>query len=75
MLRRPSSRAQLTSMAETAAPAVNASSAPSAASTSAVLPSTRWSASMDMKPVMCEVYSSSTVKPPALMAPALNAIR
>jgi len=42
-------------MVVTAAPDTNASKAPSAPSTSTVLPNTRWSASMDRNPVMCEV--------------------
>ena len=66
-------RAQLTMMAVVAAPLVKASNAPSAASTRAMLPSTRLSASIDRKPVMCEVYSCTTRNPPALTAPALKA--
>ena len=66
-------RDQFTMTAVNAAPAVNASSAPVAASTSCMLPSTRLSDSMEAKPVMWDAYMLMSKKPPALMAPALNA--
>ena len=64
---------QLMSMADTAAPQINASNAPNALSSSVRLPSTRPSATWEAKPVMCDVYMCSTRNPPAFTAPALNA--
>ena len=66
-------RAKLTISAEVAAPATNASSAPSPAATSTGLPNARSSAMAETMPVMCEVYCCTAKKPPALMAPATNA--
>ena len=66
-------RAQLTKIAVVPAPDKKAHSTPTALSTSAILPSTKLSASNDKNPDMCEVYICTTKKPPALMAPALNA--
>src|SRR5437763_7000 len=36
-------------------------------------PSTRWSATEDSRPVMCDVYCPTARKPPALVAPATKA--
>ena len=65
--------AQLTRIADTAAPERNDSNAPKAAMAVRMSPNTSESAIDDTMPVMCEVYCRTARNAPALVAPAMKA--